>query len=114
MEIAELIGKTLKSVIAEDDVVTFIADDGGIYKLLHNQECCERVYLADVIGDLSDLVGAPVVIAEERSNYGETEYGDSCKWTFYEIATSKGSVTLRWIGTSNGYYSVSVSFEKIK
>lgn len=33
---------------------------------------------------------------------------------FYKFSTIKGSVTVRWCGTSNGYYSTRVKFKKIE
>lgn len=87
------------------------------YVLWHSKDCCEDVHIDDIIGDLSDLIGTPILLAEEVSSpMGNPvpEYNDdSWTWTFYKLSTIKGSVTIRWIGMSNGFYSESVDFQKL-
>lgn len=89
--------------------------------LYHEQECCENVSIEDICGDLEDLEGAPIIRCEVRSNVGNLEgkskdYGhhdessNAGTWTFIEIATNKGSVTIRFFGVSNGYYSETADF----
>jgi hypothetical protein len=111
-----LVGKTLTEIQkVEDDEIYFVTSDGETYRMWHYQDCCESVTIEDIIGDLDDLIGSPITMAEEVTEEGEDdEFGDSSTWTFYKFATNKGYVTIRWFGTSNGYYSESVDFAKVK
>lgn len=111
---SNLVGKTLVSVVKTDDELIFTVDNGSVYKLMHYQQCCESVYIADICGDLSDLVGTPILYASERTNDTVTnDWGGIERWTFYSIHTAKGYVDIRWNGSSNGYYSVGVDFIKV-
>ena len=115
-DIAEMIGKIFASVDNDDgQFLIFTADNGDKYVFHHHQSCCESVYIEDIVGDLSDLVGVPILEAEVASNEGKPEdnYG-SCTWTFYKFGTIKGHVNVRWYGESNGYYSESVDQSLIK
>lgn len=113
--ISALIGKTLMSVEKTDDEINFFTTDGERFCMYHSQDCCETVYIESIVGDLNDLVGSPILLAEEVTHQGENpecvtppEYQDSFTWTFYKLATAKGYVDIRWYGDSNGYYSESV------
>lgn len=125
-------GLTLKSVNREgDEKLVFETSCGRRFQQVHHNDCCESVSIEDICGDLCDLTGSPILLAEEveskipdadelikrAKKKTEQEYyyePESETWTFYKLATIKGSVTIRWYGTSNGYYSESVSFEEIK
>jgi len=115
----ELKGKTLVKVEGlniGNDIITFICEDNSQYTMFHSQDCCESVSIEDIIGNVEDIIGSELLIAEERQSEDSPElnprvYRDELEvWTFYELATIKGSLTIRWYGTSNGYYSVDVSF----
>jgi hypothetical protein len=116
--IEELIGKTLTKVENKGDKILFVADSGERWLMHHLQDCCENVRVDDICGDLDNLIGVPVVEAFEKSNSENPpgikapKYQDSFTWTFYTIVTSKGAVTIRWYGESNGYYSESVDFDR--
>lgn len=116
-----LLGKTLVSIKKDNkkgDFLLFTTDSGERYLMRHFQDCCENVYLEDIAGDLADLIGSPILQAEESTSREDppelagTKHGDdSFTWTFYKLATIKGYVTMRWLGESNGYYSEEVSLE---
>lgn len=117
-EVSDLVGATLTAINKNDndETLEFISDTGHTWLMGHNQDCCESVTIDDIIGDLADLLNTPIVSAEECSNEApetakESEYPDeSFTWTFYRFRTIKGTVTIKWYGTSNGYYSESVDF----
>lgn len=119
MEVKELLGKTIKSItgaeVGSDDIVFEMAD-GDQYRFWHSQDCCESVSVRQIDGDISDLIGNPLTMAEEVTDNEDRrnlEYADSFTWPFYRLATVKGYVTITWLGESNGYYSESVEFSKI-
>jgi hypothetical protein len=102
--------------------IEFILADGKKYKMYHVQDCCKRVTIEDICGDISDLIGSPIFLADEVTSNEPLKdktwdkiggYApESFTWTFYKLATIKGYVTIRWLGESNGYYSESVTFKR--
>lgn len=107
-KIEQLEGKTLTRVErVGDEELWFYTTDNKVVKMYHIQECCESVYIEDIAGDLNDLQGNPVLRAEVRTENDNADYG-VLMYTFYEISTIKGSVTIRWCGSSNGYYGIEV------
>lgn len=121
--ISDLVGRTICEIVGRvgSYELAITCMDGTKYRMYHEQDCCESVTLHDVVGDFDDLIGLPVLLAEERTSGIRPDdlpkpqfdlFGTST-WTFYEFATFKGRVTLRWLGESNGYYCEAVFFEKV-
>jgi len=121
----DLIGRILVSVENHNnEELVFTLDTGEKYKLYHDYRWgySEDVRIEDIVGDLSDLVGSPLLMAEEVSHANETpdgvprkgldpsEYKLSYTWTFYKLATLRGYITIRWYGVSSGDYSESVDW----
>lgn len=151
-EFASLKGKTIKRIDGLEkysETVTFKLTDGTTWILKYYQDCCASCSVEDVVGDVEDLIGTPILLAEEvqsqepseevqaerlakyeadRQRYRDesgnepwwlkkpsaaNNWGqDSETWTFYKLATVKGYVTIRWYGSSNGYYSETATFHE--
>lgn len=110
--IPNAVGATISSAngMQTDSESITVWTDKGVLSMKHYQDCCESVLVEDVVGDPDDLIGARILEVRESSKHEESGYC-STTWTFYHIITDKADITIRWIGTSNGYYSESVSCE---
>jgi hypothetical protein len=108
-----MLGQTFSRVVSDGDTVTFENDEVR-YVLYHQEDCCESVIVEEIIGDIEDLIGWPLLVSREDTNADDpgTCQGESYTWTFYNFATFKGYVTIRFLGESNGYYSEDVYCRK--
>lgn len=100
----------------DSDCVQIHFTDGSYLSMYHDQDCCESVTLEDFDNDAQSLIGGSIIRIEECISNADDEefsplndYDNSYTWTFYTIITSKGIMKLRWYGTSNGYYSESIT-----
>ena len=121
----EVIGKTMRAVTRDKsgpdngDRILFESTDGTQWEMVYEPDCCAGCDIEDIVGELEDLVGAPIAMAEESANsdnpkqYAGGYTDESSTWTFYKFAIMKGYVTIRWYGSSNGYYSESASFRRV-
>jgi hypothetical protein len=124
-ELSEIAGHTIIAIeisrdehrLSRDQDKVVIQTTGGAFQMQHDQSCCESVNLLEVVGDPKDLVDATVLELRCETNKDGPEpenSNGSFLWTFYILKTTKGDLTFRWFGTSNGYYSEEVDFERIK
>lgn len=122
-DISVLNGRIIVSVSGLEngsDVVTISCQDGTVWRMVHEQDCCESVSVEDFVGDAADLIGWVADARCETNDEAQPEgitpqcRHDSFTWTFYIIQTNKGAVTIRWLGVSSGYYSEAVDFELVQ
>lgn len=105
-----MIGQTPERIEVTDKVIHMVFQSGDAAWFYHYQYCCEDVHIEDVVGSFKDLIGHPLLVAEARQGeVTDTELGDE-QWTFYTFRNIGGTVDVRWHGSSNGYYSVSVTY----
>jgi hypothetical protein len=111
VDFVKLQGKTITNIEISKwkTSMTISCSDGYVYEIYHDQDCCEDVHLEDICGDLEDIIGTPILLAIESTSDKDPLPDAECfMWTFYTLRTIKGTVTLRWWGSSNGCYSVDV------
>lgn len=118
--IDSIVGKTIKSVEGDrvnSDRLEFEFEDGCFCGFYEGGGQCDNTRIEDIIGEVDNLIGAPLLMAEEVVSRDKSiedapdKYdAGSFTWTFYKFATVNGYVTVRWYGTTNGYYSERVDF----
>lgn len=117
IDFSSLKNQIFTHIESKKDEIIFTAQTGKKYRMYHAQDCCERVEVESITGDLESLLNTPILVAEESIHTGNLKEvdrsEDSYTWTFYKLATIKGWVDIRWYGTSNGYYSERVTLEEL-
>lgn len=117
-------GSTISSISPVEagiDEVRLTLTDGRSFLMYHEQDCCESVRVESVVGNIGNLAESPLTFSEwkvldgrpDDVPTGKDEYIESETWTVFRLGTVKGDVTIRWLGSSNGYYSESVSFVEV-
>lgn len=106
----KLRGKVLKKIEKDDSSIHFYTQDNCHYLMCHEYSGEDSAWIADICGDLNDLIGQTIVVVEmvDSSGWKGEDYGD--RWVFYIIATNKDTITIRWNGYDSDYYSVEVDF----
>lgn len=116
VEFSVLEGQTITSIdVSIDgygDTIIIKTEEGNHYKLCHIQDCCEKVTIEDINGVVGNILDHPVIKAEVLKNQdiGQNKGHERFTWSYYHISTIKETLTIRWYGGSNGYYSEEVSF----
>ena len=102
---------------SEDRLIIKTRDPAGVkhvYKFYHEQDCCESVGITSIEGPDADAVVGKTLedVAEDITNADSR--CDSSTTTTHTFAFSNGlTITVTWLGESNGYYSESVSFAEV-
>lgn len=124
LDITKFIGKIFTAINVSYDQIEFVVSPEEIYIMYHEQDYSESVSVEDINGNITDLLWVPILKASEDTSrspktntFGKGDDAisfddDSATWTFYNLATIKGYVTIRWYGSSNGYYSESVDIKR--
>lgn len=115
MKFSELKGKTLTKIeVLDDERIVFTTDDGKAFASYHMQDCCESVGIHETRGNIDDVLGSPILEANEACDSEANkpgEYAESWTWTTQRLRTEKGELVFVWLGESNGYYGETPYFD---
>lgn len=114
-------GMVFESVTLDSDLRVIFKPKSEDFQIVlyHSPDCCETVNIDDVCGDLHDLEDTEILSAIRThmdltpSDPGADIRHDQEDNYYFKIDTAKGSVTIRWYGSSNGWYSTEVECVKL-
>ena len=119
---SEMVGETVEFVDVDDtkNQIVITTQSGRQFRIYHDQDCCEQVEIAesqDGDGQLVTLIGKKIegVAVELEEDVDPPPFEDCDSWTRTKISfrTNSETVISRWIGTSNGYYSESITINEL-
>lgn len=109
---AEFKNKVIKNISGLEkgsQEVYFECEDGTKYFLYHYQVCSEKVYIEEIAGNINDIIGCKINIADVVTSGNSNIFLQ----TFFTLSSDKGSLIFRWIGESVGSVLVDVSFNEV-
>lgn len=112
-----MVGKVFSKIEMDrhQEFIIFSFEDGSVFKMGHNQECCEKVYLEDIVGDITKMIGQTVISASHTSDGDLSDDGVTViEYNFYTIQGNLDSITLRWYGETNSCYSINATLYRLR
>lgn len=111
---------SIEGLQEESEEIKILFDRGATIRMYHEQECCEYVAVTQVDGSVDRHIGAIFISIKEKvlqdedvPDYnGDGEGGITA--SFYDLVTSKGILSFRWTGESNGHYSERVTVDELE
>jgi hypothetical protein len=113
IDINDLVGQTIVSIdnLEYNSSCVYFNTEKYIFTMFHEPQCCESIYIDDICGDISDILNTPIIAAYEsfkEKNFFSSKIGELSphdNWTFYNIATVKGDLSIIWRGEQSNYSS---------
>jgi len=114
---------TVKEVLADDDVVRFLSQDGRTLYVEVSTDCCDDSYFdKDSIEDMEGLVGQTLLSIESVETNAELtdprphdDFHDREAQSVYCLVfkTTSSEISVLWRNDSNGCYSGSVELKLV-
>lgn len=107
-----MVGRVVKYVDIDKEEMKITCEDNSVFTFYHEQDCCENVYIADTVGDPMSLKGWRLLLVDMDAEMESDFSFESRTVTTVRFVTDENTVSVRWIGESNGYYSERVDLKQ--